>query len=327
GGLCDYCIAGFRDYLKKHATPDELAKAGVKNLDSFDYRDLIRKHATTREQCVKVRQKIPLIDLFAKYHLESAAEFVRELGEIGAEAAGHPILLSANAPLHDSRHALVTRYLMHVICETRFDARQGTAKLDGAISTFDAGRRLGKQAAVTAYGWDWSHIKATNAIELVRFWVALTYAHGQWFMVPHPTRQWCFNSELGTHWYQAPIEEFAPLYQFIRANARWFDDFEASDLSATAATTSVICTVRRKGEKGPIVVHVINRDYDAAADRMRPAQDVAVTLPAEAIQSLKGQVRLLSYDAKPRATSVQRRGSVAEVVIPQLRLWTLAVIE
>ena len=327
GGLCDYCVAGFRDYLKKNATAEQLEKAGVTDLDSFDYRDFIRKHATTLQQYKKVQGKIPLMDLFRTYHLETAAEFVGELHKVGAEAAGHPILLSANACLPGERHAVVLKYLTHVVCEVHYNARQGTGNLDGAIGAFEMARRLGKPLAATAFGWDWSHVKATNAEELVRFWIALTYAHGQWFMAPHPQRQWCFNNELGTHWYQAPVEEFAPLYRFIRKNAEWFDGFETMDASEIKAPENVLCTARRKGNTGPIVLHVLNRDYDAENDRMRPARNVEITLPATLLEGLQGHARLLSYDAEPRAVEVQTEGGVSSIRLPELRLWTVVAVE
>jgi hypothetical protein len=327
GGLCDYCMAGFREYLKKRATPQELADAGVTNLDEFDYRDLIRKSAKTREQYMKVQGSIPLMDLFRQYHLESAAEFVRELHEVGEEAAGHAILLSANACIPEKRHAVVVKYLTHIVCEVHFNARQGTAKLDDAIEAFEMARRLGKPMAATAYGWDWSHIKAKNAEELVRFWIALTYAHGQWFMVPHPQRQWCFNNELGTHWYRAPVEAYAPLYQFIRKNARWFDGFEAIDVSEIKTPGNVLCTARRKDDSGAIVLHLLNRDYDAEADRMRPAKNVRVVLPQSMLDGLSGRVQLLTYVADPQTARIETNGAVASVIIPDMRLWTLAVIE
>jgi len=339
GGLCDYCIAGFRDYLKKHATAEQLAKAGVKALDHFDYRDLIRQHATTRDQYVKVRRKIPLMDLFEQYHLETAAEFVRELYKVATEAAGHPILLSANAGLPDKRHTVVAKYLTHIVCEVRFNAPQGTANLANAIAAFDMARSLGKPLAATASGWDWSHIRASKTDQLVRLWIALTYAHGQWFMVPHPTRQWCFNRELGTHWYQAPIEAYAPLYRFIRANAKWFDDFEAADASsisveqtagsspATGATSHVLCTARRKGKSGPIILHLVNRDYDAKRDRTRPAKNVRITFPAAMLSGLGDRAQLLSFDAQPQTVPIRTEGDTSHIELPELRLWTLVAIQ
>ncbi len=327
GGLCDYCVRGFRDYLKKHATPEHLTKAGVANLENFDYRDLIRQHATTREQYMKVQRQIPLMDLFFRFHLEAAADFVHELHQVGAQAAGHPILLSANACLPEERHAVVVKYLTHIVCEVSFNARQGTSSLDHAIEAFKMAERLGKPMAATAGGWDWAHVKANGSEELVRFWIALTYAQGQWFMAPHPQRQWCFNRELGTHWYQAPIEEYAPLYQFIRKNAQWFDDFETADASSIKCASSALCTARRKGKDSPVVLHVLNRDYDASADRMRPAKNVRISMPASFLGVRGSRANLLAYDAPPQTVQVQTEGQTSHVELPELRLWTLVAIE
>ena len=327
GGLCDSCIAGFRDYLKQHATPAQLAEAGVKDLDTFDYRDVIRRHATTRAQYQKVQNEIPLMDLFRKYHLETAAEFIHRLGKIGAEAAGHPILLSANAPLAEERHRLVARHLTHVVSETHFNARQGAANVADAVKAFDVARNLGLPLAVTAFGWDWSHIKATDEEELVRFWIALTYAHGQWFMAPHPKRQWCFNQELGTHWYPAPVEAYAPVYRFIRDNARWLDGFEAIDAASIQPPPNTLLTARRKGEDGPLVLHLLNRDYDPATKHMRPRENLTIALPASMLKGLPGAVQLLPYGAKAEMSTVRTENDIARIQVPTLGLWTLVIVE
>jgi hypothetical protein len=328
GGLCDHCIAAFREYLKKNAAPEELAKAGAADLEKFDYRDLIRKYATTREEYKKVRRKIPLADHFSQFHLQAAADFVRELGQVAAQAAGHPVMLSANTGLPDKRHAVVAAYLTHMICEVNFNASAGTAKIDGALAAFAMARDLGKPLACCASGQDNAFVKANQAEDLIRFWIALTYAHGQRYMVPHPTKQWCFTKELGTHWYAAPVEAYAPLYRFIKANAEWFDGFEAEgDVKAgTGGAAGIIVTARRKGAGGPVVLHLVNRDYDAAAKKVRPAKDVTVTLPAECAGK-SGRACVLSYDAAPQTVEVRTEGAAAQVKVPELRLWSLVVVE
>ncbi len=59
-------------------------------------------------------------------------------------------------------------------------------------------------------GGDWAFVKEHNVPGLVRGWVALSYAAGHCFMVPH--RQWCYTPERGTHWYQGPlVRRFDPV--------------------------------------------------------------------------------------------------------------------
>ena len=42
-----------------------------------------------------------------------------------------------------------------------------------------------------------------------------------------PQRQWCYTQEKGTHWYDGPTDEYAPLYRFIRRQARLLDGYQA----------------------------------------------------------------------------------------------------
>lgn len=329
GGLCDHCIAAFREYLKTHATKPQLAAAGVKDLGAFDYRDLIRKHAKTRAQYKKVQRRIPLMKLFLAFHAEAAAENVRQLGEVAAEAAGHRVLLSANAGLPSQLHTHVLQHLTHVICEVGQNAPSGTRNVRNAVRAYQQAAALGKPIAATAGGHDWAYVKEHKCEELVRFWIALAYAHGQRFMVPHPKRQWCFNRKLGTHWYAAPVEAYAPLYRFIRANAKWFDGFEAVEARGLTQPRNVLCTVRREatGRRKRTVVHVLNRNYDAAAQRMKPATNVKISLPKFLAPAGVTSAKLLSYDAEPAAVPVITAGKTLGMQIPELRLWTLVALE
>ena len=223
-----------------------------------------------------MQYKIPLMDLFLEFQAEAAAEHTRQLGQLAAEVAGHPVLLSANAGLPNKTHTYVVKNLTHVICEVGQNAPAGTKQIDHAIEAYELATTLGKPLAATASGQDWAFVKQNNCEELVRFWVALAYAHGQRFMAPHPQRQWCFNDKLGTHWYAAPIEAYAPMYRFIRANAACFDGFEAVDVKdhKPAAPANVLVTVRKNsGSKQSRAARAQSRlrsagqEHEAAVER------------------------------------------------------------
>jgi len=326
GGFCDYCMTAFREYLRSQATKEQLQQAGVERLDDFDYRALVRRHATTRQQYRKVQHQIPLMDLFLRFHAEAAAEHTRQLGQVAAETVGHPVLLSANACLPNKTHTYVVKYLTHVICEVGQNAPADTQRIEHALEAYELARTLGKPLAATASGQDWAFVKQNNCEELVRFWIALAYAHGQRFMVPHPQRQWCFNNELGTHWYAAPIEAYAPLYRFIRANAACFDGFEAVNMEA-GRTANVLVTVRRNDVSNRVVLHVLNRDYDAQAKCMKPLANVQVSIDPTLVPPTQNSARLLSYDRPPAQADLVRGGNALRVRLPELRLWTLVVFE
>jgi len=329
GGFCDYCMSGFREYLKKHATKEQLQQAGIERIDDFDYRALVRKRATTRQKYLRVQHQIPLMDLFLEFQTEAAAEHVRQLGQLAAEAAGHPVLLSANTGLPDQSQTYVVKYLTHIVCEVGQNASAGTRQLDHAVGAYELAARLGKPLAATASGQDWAFVKQNNCEELVRFWIALAYAHGQRFMTPHPYRQWCFSNELGTHWYAAPIEPYAPLYRFIRENAGRFDGFEAVELKdrMPAVPANVLVTVRKNSGAKQVVVHLLNRDYDPAAKSMKAMSNVDVSLDKTLISPTKPYARLLSYDGPPQQVDLVQEADTLKLRLPQLRLWILAILE
>ena len=337
GGLCDHCMAAFRVWLKAHAGEAAVAKqlkdAGVADIEKFDYRDIIRKLAKTRAEYKKVQRKIPLMDLFLRFHGEAAAENVRQLGELASRTAGHPTLLSANAGLPSNAHAYVLPHLTHVICEVGQNASAGTGGIVHAIEGYRMAARLGRPLAATASGWDWAFVNEQNPHDLVRFWVALAYAHGQRFMVPHPKRQWCFTGQKGTHWYAAPVNEFAPVYQFVSANAAWFDGFEedASEAGLKAVASierpkTVLCTLRRRAD-GATALHVLNLDYDKDAKKFRPAADVRLRLPGGLLPAGASKARMLSYDGPPTEGPLTPDGEFVRINLSALRMWTVVAFE
>ncbi len=334
GGFCDFCIKDFREYMKQHATTEQLEQASVLDIDTFDYRVLVRKYAKTRGEYKKVQHEIPLMDLFLDFQATAAAEHTRQLGLLAEEVVGRPVLLSANAGIPNKAHEYVIKNLTHIVCEVNQNAWAGVDKTDHAIEAYKLATKLGRPLAATASGQDWAYVKEHQCEELVRFWIALAYAHGQRFMVPHPKRQWCFNNRLGTHWYAAPIEAYAPLYRFIRAQSQWFDGFQVVEIERLNAPKDVLCVVRRKPDSQQIVLHVLNCNYDKDKKRMNPLAQAQISFSRKgyfveesSMPDVRGQARILSYDAPEQRTDVQRRNGVTEITLPELKLWKLVIID
>jgi hypothetical protein len=327
GGFCDWCMKAFREYLKEHTSKEQLEKASVSDIETFDYRELILKYVKTRAEYKKVQHEIPLMDLFLHFQATAAAEHTRQLGLLAAEVAGHPVLLSANACLPNRAHEYVVKNLTHVVCEVGQNAPAGVERIDHAIEAYRLATRLGRPLAATASGQDWAFVKQQNCEELVRFWIALAYAHGQRFMVPHPKRQWCFNNELGTHWYAAPIEAYAPMYRFIRARSLWFDGFEAVKLKQLNTPENVLCTTRCKADSGQLVLHVLNRNYDKDGKSFNPLTQVKISFEKSAIVDVVKQAIVMSYDAPEQKIPVGKQKSAIEITLPELTSWSLVVFD
>jgi hypothetical protein len=324
GGFDDHSIAGFRKYLEGRVAAEELTAAGAKDLSTFDYREVVRRFARTAEEVKRKEKEIPLFARWKEFHLEAAASFVEELGRVAAEAAGHPVLLSANACLENRTHHHVVPRLTHVVCEVWFDVHKGTRSLDGALRAFEAAERLKRPLACTASGQDWAHVKSRGLREIVRFWIAFTYANGALFMVPHPSRQWCFTEKLGTHWYAAPVEEYAPLYRFVRSHASLLDGFEAAPDIRPGVPEGLYAIARRKGKA--LAIHLVNRDYNEEQDQVRPAKDVRLEIQVPSSAPPR-KARLFPYGGEPRDISIEVEGDRAVARISEAGLWSVIAIE
>ena len=224
GCFCDFCVSGFREFLKSGNYEDEVKKHNI-NLDDFNYRDFLKAKVSTRDEYKNQRGKIPLVDIFHTFQVKSAAAFVAELRKLAETVKGSPITCSANTGIPNPAHLVVTPNLTHCVCEVEFRHGNKNAPEVSPIAAFKVGDAINRPIAATASGWNWAYaIENENAVGLVRLWIAESYALGHRLMAPH--RKWAFTAEKGTHWYQSKPEDFAYLYQFIRKNAELLDGYE-----------------------------------------------------------------------------------------------------
>ncbi|UCF39317.1 MAG: P1 family peptidase [Acidobacteriota bacterium] len=106
-------------------------------------------------------------------------------------------------------------------------------------------------------------------------------------MTPH--RQWCYTKEKGTHWYDGPEEQFAPLYRFVKSHANLFDDFE----TFADATLVFSQTAYRNGD----ALKQAGRDLTAAgfSYNLAVAGDETLSHPLDP-QQLRQSNRILVLD-------------------------------
>ncbi|MCX6903511.1 MAG: hypothetical protein NTW03_08545, partial [Verrucomicrobia bacterium] len=177
---------------------DELARQGVGDPATFNYREVLRDWLAQKQG--RKGPQHPLWSHWRIYQLRGAAQFMEELRAAAARTAGHPVPMGANAGLLWGPH----------LCDYK------------SVDLFSA--EIPHRLASTASGGDWAFIKEQKLPGLVQGWIALSYAAGHGLMVPD--RQWCYTPQKGTHWYAGPKEKFAPLYQFVSQNAVRVDDYQ-----------------------------------------------------------------------------------------------------
>jgi len=353
GCYCDYCMAAFCRYLQKNSSSELLAQAGVDTFADFDYRDLVRKVAPTREKCLELQKKIPLYQEFMDCQLQLAAENVRQLGTLASEIVNRPVTLSANTGLPDLHNVVVIPYLTHMVGESQYFARDGTKKLLNVVEAYRMAETLGKPIATTAIGKDWAFVKENNCEDLVAIWIALGYACGQQLMVPH--RMWCFTPEKGTHWYDGPTRVYAPLYRFVREHSELFREFTTigplappADIPATFETEAKRQELKKaldsgnhfplsagedvwvfpragKGDKG--VAHLVNLAYKPESQKVVPQKNLVVNFQKDVYGHVFNRVVLYRYDSKPLELSVSNDSSAFSVTIPELGIWGILLFQ
>jgi hypothetical protein len=240
GCFCRHCLAGFRDYLRRNMAPEKLAALGVRDLDTFDYRQFLLDRGVRPEEYSRRRASLPLATEFLDFQVKAADAFVVAYHRRAEELCGRPLGLCVNSGLTDPASLVIAPHLTHFCCEVGHGAGRPAAPTH-PIYVYKLADGLNRPVAATASGQDWAYVKAHRRPGLVRTWVALAYAFGHNFKVPH--RQWCYTEQEGTSWYAGPPEEYAWLYQVVRENAGLLNGYEA------VAPVAVVYdnTARRRG--------------------------------------------------------------------------------
>lgn len=216
GCFCKYCMAGFRAYLKERVSPAALRRAGVTDLDTFDYGKFLRG-----------RTDLPLWYEFENFQLRTSVEHVKKIFNRAREKRGGWIPVGANAPVVGP-HIVFAPYLDYIAAEVGTDAHEKRFGPKPMLN-YKMGDALGVAVAATGIYQDWAMLTYHDIPDLVRGWIAESYACGGNFIVPH--KEWGFVQPPGepprSTAYPDNPKNFAPLYKFVRDHADLLDDYEA----------------------------------------------------------------------------------------------------
>jgi hypothetical protein len=230
GCCCRYCLAGFREYLRGKYTTDQLRAHGIDDLETFDYRQMLLKHADDRASFAAARRlgEIPLADDFREFLQRSDENLFQSLQEMASKLSGKHVPMAWDNVNFSGRYAPYYRFLD--VCAPELDyqhfavqGRGDDGKLPPGIVMLDKlADALGKWHAFTPAPGAWSAIKRKNLTGLLRLWVAASYANGG--LPRYPRKGWCFGET--SRWYYPPKESFEPLYDFVRTHRELLDGYE-----------------------------------------------------------------------------------------------------
>ncbi|RJP32043.1 MAG: hypothetical protein C4527_06700 [Candidatus Omnitrophota bacterium] len=221
GCFCPYCLEGFRDYLRDQFSAERLKEMGIYDIARFDYAEFLREKGWNAERYKKEHHACPLIGEFQKFQNRQMIKRITDVFEHAEKLRGKPLVRSINSSASGNRELIPFPVIDYFCGEVGHHAAAKQAPME-PIFVYKMVEALGRRQTATASGQDWAWIKANDKPGLVRMWIAQTYAFGSVFMAPH--NQWCYTSELGTHWWRGKAEDFAYLYQFVRQHHLLLDD-------------------------------------------------------------------------------------------------------
>ncbi|MBN2328040.1 MAG: hypothetical protein JXR73_12880 [Candidatus Omnitrophica bacterium] len=235
GCFCPYCMEGFRGYLQKKYSDQELLDLGISSIQSFDYGQHLKNKGFTPDDFKRYRKEDPLRKHFQDFQNEQMKTRISAVYSHAENLRGKPLVRSVNSSASSPRTVIPSPIIDYFCGEIPQHASRQTVGAE-PVFVYKMVEALGDRQTATASGHDWAWIKANEKPGLVRAWIAQTYAHGSVFMAPH--RQWCYTQELGTHWWSGKPQDFAFLYRFVRANAHLLDEYiSLSNLAALCANS------------------------------------------------------------------------------------------
>lgn len=216
GGVCfcPSCRAGFREFLRRTRTADELRDLGIPDIDTFDYREHLHTHgipdaATYRKEF----KKLPLTPDFVAFQTESTRAFYRELRtQLDAWSPNKRIPVSVNEllplPVSDHNGRLVHADIVDFYHGEAYDR------------TFAVNLTAGKTAE--AIGLQHVSTPVLQGVADGARALALAYALGQFQLVPWDV--YMGSDETGSvPRYNGTHADFGAYYDLIHAQPQLFD--------------------------------------------------------------------------------------------------------
>jgi hypothetical protein len=276
GCFCKYCMEGFRRYLKEKLSADELKKLGVKDIETFDYKEYLNAISPppasdffdwSDPETVK-RAGGPIQSLFVKFQLDSVTEFFAWLRkELQTYNGGVQIGYSCNNTSYQNWEDPYVMEFDYCISEMMLQ----TANPAHIYKRAQVARKLGKLQVFGTPKSMGADIPESTLVPLKQQVLATAFASGANGSVPWDV---FMQSKDGNARYFCTPEDFAPLFGFVRANDRYLsgyctaggkgpgftDNPYAGGFPVEFANTN-LCVVLRAvpGKKdAPVVVHLID---------------------------------------------------------------------
>lgn len=218
-GLCDFCVNGFRKYLKERFTPQELRdKFGIADIEQFNYRDyLLGKGAVSAVFDPNVEQRAE----FVKFQMISRKKQVEELINYAkdyAKSQGKTIKFSGNSYFFSANKQPLAQLLDLFVFENMMFIPRLNGKWIGLY--FLAHQFLRRWPVVMFPDIMTLFLLPEDDWQLFIHWLAEATATRSSFMIPYHAYTF------GGGEYHIEAEEIAPYTNFFIEQSKKFWDAE-----------------------------------------------------------------------------------------------------
>ncbi len=214
--FCDVCRSGFRDWLARRHTADELKRLGVADIATFDYREHLKANGVPDAATYRTRYRtLPLTPDFADFQIEGMRAFYKEFRKrLDAWSPEKYIPVSVNGLLTPLR----TDHVLYGIDVVDFLHGESPQTADYQTATeYVFGAKVAEAAGLTQVI---SPIPRSTA--RTRAAIATTYALGQSHLVPWDLYMGSDATGIQPRYF-GTRDQYGDLYDFISGQRALLD--------------------------------------------------------------------------------------------------------
>jgi hypothetical protein len=197
----------------------------IEDLVTFDYAKLVRSVLQGTEDRfwdVSRQGKVPHFREFQKFQTQADIAFLKELIADVREAGGEGIPVAVNACMFLPDWLICAEFADFFVTELGMQHEPESIP----VLQYKIAEALNRPLAAWPTGGAVRMVDDNGLHELVRIWVAVSYALGVNLMIPD--NMWAHAAEDGSqHTYSADREATVPLYKMVQDYAVLFDDYSA----------------------------------------------------------------------------------------------------
>lgn len=251
----DSSIKYFREYLRKHHTPEEWKKFGVEDIDTFNIRDHFKSLGAPSDDTLWQWTGSPLLPVFREAMVQADRDFFVAVKKGAEERTGRklPWSLNTSGPSEPFEEAFDFRV-------GEYNAERNQPQTILIMS--DYARQAGKIQTLTSLVQK-DYDKDPNFIGNTRRHIATAYASGMIPLVP-----WDIYMLDPVKRFYGTVEQFGDLYHFVSAHRDLFDEHELVSAWGTDALAELYSwlpnkEICRPGKDSPAKIWINSRNVFA----------------------------------------------------------------